>query len=170
VPILLVGTKADLVDERVILREEAEGFAAGHGWPYVEVSSLTGERVDIAFAMMTEMVGAPPPPSRFSLLWRGSRDGFAARDFHRRCDGRSPTLTVIRDTRGNVFGGFTGVAWGSPRTFSRLRGNPSVKSFLFTVNNPHNLAGRIFRLKSEKSILRSGIRRDWVHRSVRTIL
>jgi hypothetical protein len=150
VPILLVGTKVDRVDKRVILLEDAEGFAAGHGWPYVEVSSVTGEGVHEAFGMMTDLVAAPPPPPRFSLLWRGSRDGFAARDFHRRCDGKSPTLTVIRDRRGNVFGGFTGAARQSPRTFSRLRGNPSEQSFLFTVNNPHNLAGRIFRLKSAK--------------------
>jgi hypothetical protein len=35
---------------------------------------------------------------RFALLWRGSRDGFGARDFHRRCDGHAPTLTLIQDT------------------------------------------------------------------------
>jgi hypothetical protein len=37
---------------------------------------------------------------RFALLWRGSRDGFGARDFHVRCDGHAPTLTLIQDTRG----------------------------------------------------------------------
>jgi archaellum component FlaC len=44
---------------------------------------------------------------RFNLLWRGSRDGFTAQEFHRRCDGRANTLTLISDTDGNVFGGFT---------------------------------------------------------------
>jgi hypothetical protein len=48
---------------------------------------------------------------RFKLLWRGNRDGFTAREFHRRCDGRANTLTVISDTDGNVFGGFTPVKW-----------------------------------------------------------
>jgi hypothetical protein len=43
---------------------------------------------------------------RFVLLWRESREGFRARDFHRRCDGNAKTLTLILDTRGNVFGGF----------------------------------------------------------------
>jgi hypothetical protein len=42
--------------------------------------------------------------SRFSLLWRGSRDGFRACDFHRRCDGHANTLTVILDIEGNIFG------------------------------------------------------------------
>jgi hypothetical protein len=41
------------------------------------------------------------------LQWRGSRDGFGAIDVHKRCDGRANTLTLILDTGGNVFGGFT---------------------------------------------------------------
>jgi hypothetical protein len=45
----------------------------------------------------------------FSLLWRGSRDGFSGYEFHWRCDGYSNTLIVILDTKGNIFGGFTPV-------------------------------------------------------------
>jgi hypothetical protein len=41
------------------------------------------------------------------LLWRGSRDGFEAKVFHERCDFHPNTLTLIRDTKGNIFGGFT---------------------------------------------------------------
>jgi hypothetical protein len=33
---------------------------------------------------------------RFALPWRGSRDGFGARDFHDRCDGHAPTPAVER--------------------------------------------------------------------------
>jgi hypothetical protein len=47
----------------------------------------------------------------FNILWRGSRDGFKAREFHGRCDGHANTLTVILDTKGNIFGGFTPVKW-----------------------------------------------------------
>jgi hypothetical protein len=50
---------------------------------------------------------------RFSLLWRGSRDGFGAFEFHRRCDGHANALTVILDTQGNFFGGFTPMKWES---------------------------------------------------------
>jgi hypothetical protein len=56
---------------------------------------------------------------RFSLLLRGSRDGFAAGDFHSRCDGHANTLTVILDTNGNVLGGFTrrsGSRWCGTRS------------------------------------------------------
>jgi hypothetical protein len=47
--------------------------------------------------------------SRFTLLLRGSRDGFRATDFHRCCDGHANTMTLITDTSGNIFGGFTPV-------------------------------------------------------------
>jgi hypothetical protein len=50
---------------------------------------------------------------QFRLLWRGGRDGFGAREFHDRCNGRAKTLTVISDRNGNVFGGFTPVPWES---------------------------------------------------------
>jgi hypothetical protein len=48
---------------------------------------------------------------QFTLLWRGSRDGFRARDFHSRCDCHANTLTMISDTEGNTFAGFTPVEW-----------------------------------------------------------
>jgi hypothetical protein len=50
---------------------------------------------------------------RFEILWRGSRDGFKAKEFHVRCDGHVNTLTVILDTNGNIFGGFTPLKWES---------------------------------------------------------
>jgi hypothetical protein len=87
----------------------------------------------------------------FTLLWRGSRDGFGVRDFHSRCDGHAPTLTLIEDTTGNIFGGFTPVEWES-RTgnwFECMKADPSLMSFLFTLKNPHNFPARKFGLKIE---------------------
>jgi hypothetical protein len=49
--------------------------------------------------------------TQFVLLWRGSRDGFDARDFHSRYDGHANTLTLILDTNGEFCGGFTLVQW-----------------------------------------------------------
>ena len=34
--------------------------------------------------------------SDWRLVYRGSRDGFAARDFHRCCDDQGPTLMLVR--------------------------------------------------------------------------
>jgi hypothetical protein len=94
---------------------------------------------------------------RFSLLWRGSRDGFGGRDFHNRCDGQANTLTLIEDTKGNIFGGFTPVKWESPvwntkeeKEDNRCKRDSSLQSFLFTLKNPHNFPARKFHLKAEK--------------------
>jgi hypothetical protein len=35
------------------------------------------------------------PKHKWTLLYRGTRDGFGAGDFHSRCDGHSNTLTII---------------------------------------------------------------------------
>jgi hypothetical protein len=84
---------------------------------------------------------------RFKILWRGSRDGFKAQEFHRRCDGHKNTLTVILDTKGNIFGGFTPVEWESKGYF---KSDDSLKSFLFTLKNPHNVMARKFALKAKE--------------------
>jgi hypothetical protein len=84
---------------------------------------------------------------RFALLWRGSRDGFGAQDFHGRCDGRANTLTLILDTRGNVFGGFTPLQWESRRGW---KCDDSLKSFVFTLKNPYNIPARKFALRAEE--------------------
>jgi hypothetical protein len=84
---------------------------------------------------------------RFQNLWRGSRDGFGASHFHGRCEGHANTLTVILDTDGNIFGGFTPVEWESGCTY---KADDSQKSFVFTLKNPHNVAARRFGLKPER--------------------
>jgi hypothetical protein len=93
---------------------------------------------------------------RFKLLWRGSRDGFGAAEFHARCDRHSNTLTLIEDSEGNIFGGYTPVEWESrvwngknQMENNTLKSDESLKSFLFTLKNPHGVAPRRFVLKPE---------------------
>ena len=46
------------------------------------------------------------------LLYRATRDGWSASDFHTRCDGRGPTITLVRcDHSGSTFGGFCSLPW-----------------------------------------------------------
>jgi hypothetical protein len=80
---------------------------------------------------------------RFRLLWRGSRDGFTPYDFHSKCDGHASTITVIEDTTGAVFGGFTPVAPESSGQWNGksngrdncLKGDPSGMNFLKFINS-----------------------------------
>jgi hypothetical protein len=83
---------------------------------------------------------------KLSLLWRGSSDGFFASDFHLLCDGHANTLTLIRDTQKNVFGGFTPIPWASEGYF---KGDDSLKSFLFTLTHNGQPSVKRFPLREE---------------------
>jgi hypothetical protein len=85
----------------------------------------------------------------FNLLWRGSRDSFSADEFHHRCDGHANTLTLIADTGGNIFGGFTPVEWESESGFT-VKGDDSQASFLFTLKNPSGIPPQKFPLLEDR--------------------
>ena len=55
------------------------------------------------------------PFSKGDLLYRASRDGFTPLAFHKKCDGKKNTLTIITSNAANgyVFGGFTSAKWES---------------------------------------------------------
>ncbi len=53
-----------------------------------------------------------PSGSKWSLLFRASGDGFAAKTFHSRCDKKGATVTIVK-SGDNIFGGFTEVSWTS---------------------------------------------------------
>jgi hypothetical protein len=77
----------------------------------------------------------------------------SARDFHGRYDGHAPTVTLIHDAAGNIFGGFTPMAWES-RTgnWSECsKADSSMKSVVFALKNPHNFPTRTFVLKAAKN-------------------
>lgn len=78
-------------------------------------------------ALLVERLGA----TAASRIYNGAVDGLTAAAFHDHCDARPNTVTLIQDTRGNVFGGYTDVSWYSKGGYSR-----SESSFLFSVVNP----------------------------------
>ena len=67
---------------------------------------------------------------QFKLLYRATRDGFAASSFHAKCDQQPKTLTVIKTSNGCIFGGYTSVAWDST---SRHKADPNA--FIFSLVN-----------------------------------
>jgi hypothetical protein len=101
------------------------------------------------------IVGEFPPlfeefrAKRLNLLWRGNRDGFSAKEFHRRCDGRANTLTLIADTNGNIFGGFTPVEWESRAESPWYKRDDSLQSFLVTLTNPRGVPARKFAMRAD---------------------
>lgn len=67
---------------------------------------------------------------KWFLIYRGSRDGFGAQDFHSKCDGVAKTLTVIKTANGNIFGGYTETSWSQTGTY---KSDPN--SFIFSLVN-----------------------------------
>jgi len=56
---------------------------------------------------------------KYKLLYRASRDGWAAANFHSCCDNKGPTVTVIKS--GNyIFGGYTDQSWDGKSYFKVL--------------------------------------------------
>ena len=50
---------------------------------------------------------------KWSLLYRGTRDGFKASDFHSHCGVKPNILIIVQSTNGNILGGFTSIQWTS---------------------------------------------------------
>jgi len=62
------------------------------------------------------------------------RDGFASGDFHKQCDNKGSTLTLIRSKDGHLFGGYSVLPWDSSYDLKQ-----HAEGFIFTLSNPHNI-------------------------------
>jgi hypothetical protein len=91
---------------------------------------LKGERQITELIKLCEF----SPNDPWSLLYRGTRDGFGSDDFHSRCEDHSNTLTIVK-AKGSkfVFGGFTTVSWDSSDSH---KSDPHA--FLFSLTNKDN--------------------------------
>lgn len=52
----------------------------------------------------------------------------SSESFHNACDDKGPTLTIIKDRKGNKFGGFTTIDWNS-----NIKFEPDDLGFLFSI-------------------------------------
>ena len=83
--------------------------------------------------------------NNWKLIYRGTRDGFEASNFHRLCDNKGATISVIKTTQGYIFGGYTNVGWKSSGEHV-----PSTSSFLFAFMS-YALGSQTFRAFSTKN-------------------
>ena len=76
-----------------------------------------------------------------SLLYRGSRDGFGAADFHAKCNEKGATVMIVKSTEGCIFGGYSDQSWESTVYYNYSSYNfTSSRAFLFSIVNPAGLA------------------------------
>ena len=76
---------------------------------------------------------------KWSLLYRGSRDGFEASNFHLCCDGKPNTLTIVKSTKGYIFGGYTNFPWDRTNAYKH-----DNNAFIFSLLNNEKNRSLIF--------------------------
>jgi len=92
--------------------------------------------------------------NKFSLLYRGSQDGFEAKDFHAKCDGHLNTLTIIKASNTSfIFGGFASLKFDSKNKSKQDR-----KAFIFSLTNEHN---RSCKMKVKPKCVAITCHPDW---------
>lgn len=67
---------------------------------------------------------------KWRLIYKASIDGFAAHDFHSKCDGHEGTLTIIKTTNSFIFGGYAEEAWSSSDGYKT-----DDRAFIFSLVN-----------------------------------
>ncbi len=73
------------------------------------------------------------PNYKWTLLYRGTRDGFG---FHSKCDGHLNTLIILKVKQSYFnFGGFTSVSWESS-TVAKWKSDQNA--FIFSLTNKDN--------------------------------
>lgn len=71
-----------------------------------------------------------PKNTKWTLLYRASRDGFGSNDFHSKCDAKPNNLVIVKSSQGYIFGGYTSEYWDTSDKFIS-----DEKAFLFTFVN-----------------------------------
>ena len=81
---------------------------------------------------------------KVELLYRASVDGFESANFHKKCDNIANTVSIVRSSNGNVFGGFTTQSWDGLNCYKR-----DADAFIFSLINQENIAKKILVKPSE---------------------
>ena len=68
----------------------------------------------------------------FELIFKMSENGTSSNDFHKYCDNKGPTLTLIKTTKNKIFGGFTPLNWESKN--GEYLKDESNQTFIFSIN------------------------------------
>jgi len=69
--------------------------------------------------------------NKMKLLYRGTRDGMEGKYFHSKCNNQGPTISLFKNDKGYIFGGYASTDW----TNSGWKSAPD--SFIFTLTNIH---------------------------------
>ena len=71
--------------------------------------------------------------SKMVLIYRGTRDGMTSNDFHNKCDNQGPTISLFKNEKNHIFGGYASISWTSDN-----ENKNAPNSFLFSLTNIYN--------------------------------
>ena len=81
------------------------------------------------------------------LIYKASRDGFRASDFHRMSDGKGENLGVIKSSNGFLFGWWTPLGWKSAYDWAT-----DASTFIFTLTNPAGIPAKYKNIQPELAL------------------
>ena len=87
------------------------------------------------------------PKNKWKLLYRASRDDFTPEAFHAKCDYYSNTLTIVKSSCGNIFGGYAQIEWNP-----NIYGNHDKEAFIFSLINDKKKPIKIKNSDSEFAV------------------
>ena len=82
------------------------------------------------------------------LLYRATRDGFGAKDFHSICDGKAKSITIIKNTLNYVFGGYASASWNCHGVYIN-----DPNAFLFSLRRNEKSYNHKFTIKKAEYAL-----------------
>lgn len=85
-------------------------------------------------------------PKKFDLIFNITVDGCNAATFHQKCDNQGPTVTVLYNQQGSVYGGYTTVNWDQSSSYKN-----DVNAFLFRLQSSGSVAANKFPRNSNGS-------------------
>ena len=74
------------------------------------------------------------------LIYSGNRDGSSSKIFHEKCNDKGSTITLYKNDKGNIFGGYSSISWSSCNGYVN-----DNKSFIFTLTNIYNIPPKILK-------------------------
>jgi len=83
--------------------------------------------------LLNKWTKATSKDKNWKLEYKASKDGWDAVNFHSKVDNKGESISVIEDTDGNLFGGYTPIQWKSSGNY--LFDN---RTFIFSLKNPLN--------------------------------
>jgi len=82
---------------------------------------------------------------KMELIYRGTRDDMTSKVFHNKCDNKGESITLIKNEKGNIFGGYASIPWTNDGDYYS-----APESFIFTLSNIYNNEPTKFPSKNDQ--------------------